>query len=58
MKRYLTQKLMSTKFQCLVAGIVLFILYPKDFTGNNLVILMGVYMGFNTMAKFNKNDKS
>ena len=49
---------MSTKFQCLVAGIVLFIMYPKDFTGNNLVILMGVYMGFNTMAKFNKNDKS
>ena len=45
-------KLGSRKFQVLLIAIGLFIFSPSDFTGSNMVTVMCVYMGVNTLQKF------
>ena len=45
-------KLGSRKFQVLMIAIGLFIVYPNDFNGSNMVTVMCVYMGVNTLQKF------
>jgi len=47
-----TKRISSRKFIILVIGIALFCIDPKNFTGDNLVILMGLFIGGNITQKF------
>jgi hypothetical protein len=48
----ITRRASSRKFIVLVISVVLFLLHPKDFTGDNLVFVFSVFMGFNVVEKF------
>lgn len=49
----LKRRLTSRKFIILIIGVVLF-LFIDSFTADHLLIVMGYYVGANTIEKFSK----
>lgn len=45
-------KIGSRKFQCAVVGIGLFLYNPAYFSGQDVLILLCVYMGFDVVDKY------
>ena len=48
----LTQRASSRKFLVLVVSVCLHLKDPTGFTGDNMVWVLGVYMGVNVVQKF------
>jgi len=46
------QKIQSRKLLAVIVGVVLFVLFPKDFGGSNMMAVLMIYIGGEVAQKY------